>query len=187
MSNSGGGGGPKFSFKSALNAGASEFRPSWMPQDEPEAPAAVESVTKQMEQVTVQKKAPKAVKKETKPVPAAEPEAPSPAEIAAAAEDEAEVDMTGIKENVNILFMGHVDAGKSTIGGHILFLTGMVDKRTMEKYEQEAKELGRESWYLSWALDLNDEERNKVISSLNRVLLLNTDVGLLLLKKDDSL
>lgn len=37
----------------------------------------------------------------------------------------------------------------------------MVDKRTMEKYEREAKELGRESWYLSWALDLNTEERAK--------------------------
>jgi peptide chain release factor subunit 3 len=37
----------------------------------------------------------------------------------------------------------------------------MVDKRTMEKYEQEARELGRESWYLSWALDLNQEERDK--------------------------
>lgn len=42
----------------------------------------------------------------------------------------------------------------------------MVDKRTMEKYEQEAKELGRESWYLSWALDLNQEERDKVNNSL---------------------
>jgi cell division inhibitor SulA len=48
------------------------------------------------------------------------------------------------------------------MGGHLLLLTGMVDKRTMEKYEKEAKELGRESWYLSWALDLNQEERNKV-------------------------
>ncbi|KAI8927710.1 P-loop containing nucleoside triphosphate hydrolase protein [Entophlyctis helioformis] len=62
---------------------------------------------------------------------------------------------------MNIIFLGHVDAGKSTMGGHILFLTDMVDKRTMEKYEREAKELGRESWYLSWALDLNQEERNK--------------------------
>jgi peptide chain release factor subunit 3 len=41
------------------------------------------------------------------------------------------------------------------------FLTGMVDKRTLEKYEREAKEAGRESWYLSWALDLNQEERAK--------------------------
>lgn len=66
------------------------------------------------------------------------------------------------KENFNIVFVGHVDAGKSTIGGHILFLTGMVDKRTLEKYEKESKELNRESWYLSWALDTSNEERAKV-------------------------
>lgn len=36
-------------------------------------------------------------------------------------------------------------------------LTGMVDKRTLEKYEKEAKERSRESWYLSWALDTNQE------------------------------
>ena len=43
----------------------------------------------------------------------------------------------------------------------IRFLTGMVDKRTLEKYEREAKEKNRESWYLSWALDTNLEEREK--------------------------
>jgi len=40
-------------------------------------------------------------------------------------------------------------------------LTGMVDKRTLEKYEREAKEKNRETWYLSWALDTNQEERDK--------------------------
>uniref|UniRef100_A0A915MN71 Tr-type G domain-containing protein n=1 Tax=Meloidogyne javanica TaxID=6303 RepID=A0A915MN71_MELJA len=65
------------------------------------------------------------------------------------------------KERVNIVFIGHVDAGKSTIGGQLMYLTGMVDKRTLEKYEKEAKEKGRESWYLSWALDTNEEEREK--------------------------
>ncbi|XP_076339466.1 eukaryotic peptide chain release factor GTP-binding subunit ERF3A-like isoform X2 [Tachypleus tridentatus] len=65
------------------------------------------------------------------------------------------------KEHVNIVFIGHVDAGKSTIGGQLLYLTGMVDKRTLEKYEREAKEKNRESWYLSWALDTNQEERDK--------------------------
>ncbi|XP_035225528.1 eukaryotic peptide chain release factor GTP-binding subunit ERF3B-like, partial [Stegodyphus dumicola] len=59
------------------------------------------------------------------------------------------------KEHVNVVFIGHVDAGKSTIGGQLLYLTGMVDKRTLEKYEREAKEKNRESWYLSWALDTN--------------------------------
>lgn len=66
-----------------------------------------------------------------------------------------------MKEHVNILFIGHVDAGKSTIGGQILVLTGMVDDRTLSKYEKEAKEKGRESWYFSWALDTNPEERDK--------------------------
>jgi peptide chain release factor subunit 3 len=65
------------------------------------------------------------------------------------------------KEHVNVVFIGHVDAGKSTIGGQIMALTGMVDKRTLEKYEREAREKSRESWYLSWALDTNQEERDK--------------------------
>ncbi|XP_012694407.1 eukaryotic peptide chain release factor GTP-binding subunit ERF3A [Clupea harengus] len=65
------------------------------------------------------------------------------------------------KEHVNVVFIGHVDAGKSTIGGQIMYLTGMVEKRTLEKYEKEAKEKNRETWYLSWALDTNQEERDK--------------------------
>lgn len=65
------------------------------------------------------------------------------------------------KEHVNVIFLGHVDAGKSTLGGCILVVTGMVDERTLEKYKKESKEAGRESWFLSWVLDLNKEERAK--------------------------
>lgn len=65
------------------------------------------------------------------------------------------------KEHVNLIFIGHVDAGKSTLGGSILYATGMVDERTMDKYKREAKDAGRETWYLSWALDLTKEERSK--------------------------
>ncbi|KAG9242392.1 P-loop containing nucleoside triphosphate hydrolase protein [Calycina marina] len=65
------------------------------------------------------------------------------------------------KEHVNVIFIGHVDAGKSTLGGAILYATGMVDDRTMEKNKKEAKDMGRETWYLSWALDLTKEERAK--------------------------
>ena len=46
---------------------------------------------------------------------------------------------------VNIVFIGHVDAGKSTICGNILLLTNKIDKRTIEIYEQEARDKGRES------------------------------------------
>ncbi|KAJ9124507.1 hypothetical protein QFC24_003298 [Naganishia onofrii] len=66
-----------------------------------------------------------------------------------------------VKQHLNIVFIGHVDAGKSTMGGQLLYLCGMVDKRTMEKLEKEAKEAGRESWYLSWALDSTPQERAK--------------------------
>ena len=66
-----------------------------------------------------------------------------------------------IKSHLNLVFVGHVDAGKSTMGGNLLYLTGMVDKRTLEKYERDAKEIGRDSWYLSWALDSTQQERDK--------------------------
>ncbi|OCH90955.1 hypothetical protein OBBRIDRAFT_776008 [Obba rivulosa] len=83
-------------------------------------------------------------------------------EVRAVADDTTLQDLYGhVKEHLNIVFIGHVDAGKSTMGGNILYLCGMVDKRTMEKYEREAKEAGRDSWYLSWALDSTPQERAK--------------------------
>merc|ERR1712080_711177 len=53
------------------------------------------------------------------------------------------------REHLNIVFIGHVDAGKSTISGQLMLLTGQVDERTIAKYEKEAKEKNRESWYLA--------------------------------------
>ncbi|MCJ1359834.1 MAG: translation termination factor GTPase eRF3 [Icmadophila ericetorum] len=108
------------------------------------------------------------------PAPSSGQSSPTPGEAKVAAreadaiakEQAAEVD-EGIleevygKEHVNLIFIGHVDAGKSTLGGSILYATGMVDERTMDKYKREAKEAGRETWYLSWALDLTKEERAK--------------------------
>lgn len=113
--------------------------------------------------------------KETTPAPKAASPAPAskeatPAPTAAAdaviKEQEEEIDeevvndMYGGKDHVSIIFMGHVDAGKSTMGGNLLYLTGTVDKRTVEKYEREAKDAGRQGWYLSWIMDTNKEERN---------------------------
>lgn len=69
-------------------------------------------------------------------------------------------DMFGGKQHVSIIFMGHVDAGKSTMGGNLLYLTGAVDKRVVEKYEKEAKDAGRQGWYLSWIMDTDREERS---------------------------
>ena len=92
---------------------------------------------------------------------AAQREADAVAKEQAAEVDEEVLEEVYGKEHVNIIFIGHVDAGKSTLGGSILYATGMVDERTMDKYKREAKEAGRETWYLSWALDLTKEERSK--------------------------
>lgn len=62
------------------------------------------------------------------------------------------------KEHVNLIFIGHVDAGKSTLGGSILYATGMVDERTMEKYRRESKEAG-ESFsgpFISFTISVRD-------------------------------
>lgn len=68
------------------------------------------------------------------------------------------------RDHLNVVFIGHVDAGKSTLGGQILFVTDQVDKRTIEKYEREAKDKNRESWYMAYIMDTNEEERTKGIT-----------------------
>ena len=65
------------------------------------------------------------------------------------------------REHINIVFIGHVDAGKSTLSGSILFITDRVDKRTIERFEREAKERNRDSWFLAFIMDTSDEERAK--------------------------
>jgi len=71
------------------------------------------------------------------------------------------VDDSDPREHLNVCFIGHVDAGKSTISGQVLYQTGMVDKRTISKFEKEAKDLNRESWFLAFIMDTNEEERAK--------------------------
>ncbi|KOM43407.1 hypothetical protein LR48_Vigan05g101100 [Vigna angularis] len=80
-------------------------------------------------------------------------------EIHPVQEEEEEPETT--KRHLNVVFIGHVDAGKSTTGGQILFLSGQVDERTIQKYEKEAKDKSRESWYMAYIMDTNEEERVK--------------------------
>lgn len=69
--------------------------------------------------------------------------------------------MNNDTEPVNIVFIGHVDAGKSTLSGRILLNTNEVDEQEMKKFEQEAKEKKMESWVLAYIMDINEEERAK--------------------------
>lgn len=65
------------------------------------------------------------------------------------------------REHLNLVFIGHVDAGKSTLSGSILYLMGKVDSRTIERFEREAKQRNRESWFLAFIMDTSEEERAK--------------------------
>jgi len=65
------------------------------------------------------------------------------------------------REHLNLVFIGHVDAGKSTLSGQILLKTGLVDERTIAKYEKEAKQKNRESWWIAYIMDTSEEERAK--------------------------
>ncbi|KAJ4910626.1 Translation elongation factor EF1A/initiation factor IF2gamma family protein [Raphanus sativus] len=86
---------------------------------------------------------------------------PAKAKGKAAKEEAEEVAEANKKRHLNVVFIGHVDAGKSTIGGQILVLSGQVDERQIQKYEKEAKEKNRESWYMAYIMDTNEEERAK--------------------------
>ena len=62
---------------------------------------------------------------------------------------------------VSIVFVGHVDSGKSTISGSLLYNLGQVDERAIDKYKREAKVKNRESWFMAYIMDTYEEEREK--------------------------
>ena len=62
---------------------------------------------------------------------------------------------------VSIVFVGHVDSGKSTISGSLLYNLGEVNDRAIEKYKREAKVKNRESWFMAYIMDTYEEEREK--------------------------
>jgi elongation factor 1-alpha len=68
------------------------------------------------------------------------------------------------KVHINIVVIGHVDAGKSTTTGHLIYKCGGIDKRTIEKFEAEAKEMGKGSFKYAWVLDKLKAERERGIT-----------------------
>ncbi len=76
-----------------------------------------------------------------------------------AAQQYVEFDTT--KENLNLICIGHVDSGKSTLSGRILKDSGEVKEADIKKFEIEAKEKKRDTWYLAFIMDINEEERQK--------------------------
>lgn len=68
------------------------------------------------------------------------------------------------KIHINLVVIGHVDSGKSTSTGHLIYKCGGIDKRTLEKYEKEAAELGKASFKYAWVMDKLKSERERGIT-----------------------
>ena len=68
------------------------------------------------------------------------------------------------KVHVNLVVIGHVDSGKSTSTGHLIYKCGGIDERTIQKFEKEAKEIGKESFKYAWVLDKLKAERERGIT-----------------------
>jgi len=68
------------------------------------------------------------------------------------------------KVHINIVVIGHVDSGKSTTTGHLIYQCGGIDKRTIEKFEKESQESGKGSFKYAWVLDKLKAERERGIT-----------------------
>jgi elongation factor 1-alpha len=68
------------------------------------------------------------------------------------------------KDRLNLVVIGHVDSGKSTSTGHLIYKCGGIDQRTIEKFEKEAQEMGKGTFKYAWVLDKLKAERERGIT-----------------------
>ncbi|MDI6888313.1 MAG: translation elongation factor EF-1 subunit alpha [Methanocellales archaeon] len=65
------------------------------------------------------------------------------------------------KPHLNLAMIGHVDHGKSTLVGRLLFETGAVPKHIIEEYKKEAEAKGKATFEFAWVMDSLKEERER--------------------------
>ncbi|XP_021943288.1 elongation factor 1-alpha 2 [Folsomia candida] len=68
------------------------------------------------------------------------------------------------KVHINIVVIGHVNSGKSTTTGHLIYKCGGIDKTTIEKFEKETQEMGKGAFKYAWVLDKLKAERERGIT-----------------------
>ena len=68
------------------------------------------------------------------------------------------------KGHLNLVVIGHVDSGKSTTTGHLIYKLGGIDDRTLEKFEKESAEMGKGTFKYAWVLDKLKAERERGIT-----------------------
>jgi elongation factor 1-alpha len=68
------------------------------------------------------------------------------------------------KTHINIVFVGHVDHGKSTTVGRLLFDSGVIDEQTLRKLKEKAAELGKAGFEFAFVMDNLKEERERGVT-----------------------
>ena len=68
------------------------------------------------------------------------------------------------KAHLNLAIIGHIDHGKSTLTGRLMYEVGAVPAHVIEKYKEEAKQKGKESFAFAWVMDSLKEERDRGIT-----------------------
>jgi elongation factor 1-alpha len=68
------------------------------------------------------------------------------------------------KQNMNVVFVGHVDAGKSTIVGQLMFQSGAVSEQEMAKLKTEAEKHGKAGFEFAYIMDKIKEERERGVT-----------------------
>lgn len=65
------------------------------------------------------------------------------------------------KPHMNLVFIGHVDHGKSTTVGRLLVDTGHIEQYVIDKYKKEAEQKGKATFEFAWVMDNLKEERER--------------------------
>jgi len=68
------------------------------------------------------------------------------------------------KEHLNLVFIGHVDSGKSTTVGRILYETGAITEQALNKLKEEAAKVGKATFEFAFVMDELKEERERGVT-----------------------
>ncbi len=68
------------------------------------------------------------------------------------------------KPHINIVFVGHVDNGKSTLIGRLMYELGEVSEQAMQKLREEAAKIGKATFEYAWVMDTLKEERTRGVT-----------------------
>jgi elongation factor 1 alpha-like protein len=77
---------------------------------------------------------------------------------------EAEAAEVKADRTLNLVIIGHVDSGKSTLMGHLLFKLGQVTPNQMHKMEKISQNYGKSSFKFAYVMDESEEERQRGVT-----------------------